>query len=132
MRRHSRHKRGPLRLVSAVVVFALVVAHVIGGYAHAAGHNHAKGHAACAHRSLSATAAVAGGTSVHDDSEHCDEPADHIDAFDFMCHGGIAILVAPSFAFAAAKSEHASTLVEIAHLTLPTSLERPPKSAVRA
>lgn len=131
MRKRSKHRRGATWLVSAVVAFALVVAHVVGAYAHAAGHNHANGHAACAQQDLAVTA-MAVAMSVQDDSERCDEPANDIDACDFMCNGGLAILVTPSFALVDVKSPHSSTVVESVHLRPTAPLERPPKSTVRA
>jgi hypothetical protein len=119
-----------MRLVSALVALALLLAHAIGGYAHAAGHSHGKEASSCVHQEISATALSA--TSADAQSEQCQEPAHHIDAFDFMCNGGLAILVAPSVAFAPAKVAHRSSIIEIGHLLLAASLERPPKSAIRA
>jgi hypothetical protein len=118
-----------MRLVSVLVALALLVAHVIGAYAHAAGHNHTKGQSSCVHQEVSATAVS--GASAHAQSKHCHEPANYNDAFDFMCNGGLAILVAPSVAFAQAEVSHGSSVIEIVHLLLAASLERPPKSAIR-
>jgi hypothetical protein len=123
--------RGATRLLSAVVALALVVAHVVGGYAHATGHNHAKESAACAFQDSSELAAAAE-MSGDTDSQHCDLPANSGDALDFMCNGGVAILMTPSFVCPDQNPPHASRVAGATPLLLPGSLDRPPRSTVRA
>jgi hypothetical protein len=123
--------RGAMRLLSAVVALALVVAHAIGGYAHAAGHNHSKEPAACVFQASSEMAAAAE-MSGQADSEHCNVPANPGDALDFMCNGGVAVLMMPSFVCPDQNQPHASTVAGGTPLLLPGSLDRPPRSTVRA
>jgi hypothetical protein len=123
--------RGAMRLISAVLALALLVAHVLGGYAHAAGHNHPDGHATCAHDDSSAPAPLGGKLTVPDEGDHCRQ-ANHIDACDFMCHGGLAILVDLAVEHVDARTARSSTVADIVHLLLAVSLERPPRSAVGA
>ena len=104
---------------------ALLCAHVVGAYAHAAGH----GPASRAQQELSA---VGGGVSAHVHGGHAKEAAGHVDCCDFMCNGGLAILAAPTVVFTRTKAPPSSRVIEIVHLRLAASLERPPKSAVRA
>jgi hypothetical protein len=128
-----KHGCNAVRLVSAMAAFALVIASVIGAYAHAAGHNHADAPAACAHQDASGTTAAAGELSaLQDADEHCSEPASDVDSFDFMCNGGIAILVTLSFAYVDPTPPYSSAVAAIALLLLPASLERPPRSPVLA
>jgi hypothetical protein len=124
-------RRDVMQLLSAVIALALVVAHVIGAYAHAAGHSHAKAPAACEFQDISETAAAAE-MSGHADSEHCNDPANPMNALDFMCNGGAAILMPPSFACPDQSPPHASTVADSTPLLLPGSLDRPPRPAVRA
>src|SRR5262245_28045779 len=120
----------PTRLIAALVAVALVFAHIVGAYAHAAGHNHAQGPSSCAQQDILSSADSR--INAHAQAKHGSEPASHTDAFDFMCNGGLAILAAHTVAFARVKAPHSSRIVEIVHLLLGTSLERPPKFAVRA
>lgn len=108
---------------------ALLCAHMVGAYAHAAGHNAGQGPASRAQQEISA---VGGGVSAHVHGEHAKEAAGHVDCCDFMCNGGLAILAAPTVVFTRTKAPPSSRVIEIVHLRLAASLERPPKSTVRA
>jgi hypothetical protein len=127
----GKHKRGASRLLSAVAALALILAQLIGAYAHA-GHDHAAAHAACAHHG--------GGSQVAPDehqpgeaqTEHGSDPATHNHSCDFMCHGGVAILAISTFSYADAQLPYELKGIAFDHLLWPASLERPPKSPVRA
>jgi hypothetical protein len=139
-----KHASNGKRLISAVAAFALVFAQLIGAYAHAAGHDRASGHAACAHlHGHHATAAhdhspaaPSGGDqgsvdkAQHD--QHDEERALHGASCDFLCHGGIAILAGAGFAYADPRPPYTPAVATIAHPSPPPSLERPPRSSVRA
>jgi hypothetical protein len=136
-----RRVRGAVRRVSILAAFALAFAHVIGAYTHAAGHahGHAHGqghaaHAAWAHDHADhepaaiATIAVIQQSVSADPALHGDHGTDHASCSDFVCHGGIAILVAPAFAYAELARTNPSCEIAFARLLWPSSLERPPKS----
>jgi hypothetical protein len=144
-------KAWPLRLLAAAVALALAVAHAVGAYAHAAGHQlpHA------GHPVVIQSAAMAG-TQPHadhggegaqhapasvvlaPDRDHAHGPADggqgedhhpghSLDSCDTICHGGQAILAAapvvPAPLLAAPSIEPAAAL----HGADPGGLDRPPK-----
>src|SRR5262245_46782653 len=123
-------QRRRCRLLTALVAVALVFAHVVGAYAHAAGHNAGQEPSSRAQQEISA--AAGGGLSAHAHGTQAQEAAGYLDACDFMCNGGLAILAAPTLAFTRTKAPASCRVSEIVHLRLAASLERPPKSAVRA
>jgi hypothetical protein len=125
-----QQRRCPTRVLAALVAVALVFAHVVGAYAHAAGHNLVEGPSFSAQQNVSAPGGS--GINAHAHGDHSKDPASNVDAFDFMCNGGLAIAVGPYAAFTEAKATHSSTVLQIVHLLLASSLERPPKSALRA
>src|SRR5262245_52602639 len=100
MRTHRQ--RCAARLVSAVAAFALVLAHLIGAYAHAAGHAHAHAqmHAGTAHHHHAEPMVDTGEAGVVDDAgKGCNDTVNHAQCCDFMCHGGVAILVSISLRY---------------------------------
>jgi hypothetical protein len=136
-----KRRSGAGRLVAAVAALALVFAQLIGAYAHAAGHDHASGHAACAHlHGHHATAAhddgpaapSGGDQGALDKAQHDDDRALHSASCDFLCHGGIAILAAAGFSYVDPTPPYTSAVAVIADPSPPPSLERPPRSSARA
>jgi hypothetical protein len=125
-----RHGRRPIRLISILAATALVFAHVVGAYAHAAGHSHGRAHVGCAHDHANHAAATALPDQGVSGSLHlsCDQEIDHASCCDFMCHGGIAILATPALTFAEPARDCSASNASIARLLWPGSLDRPPKS----
>jgi hypothetical protein len=127
----------PSRLLAAAIALVLVVAYVIGAYAHAVGHQAPlAGHAtslsdAGGHADHAAALAVAAGHDQahgHPDSGHDDDRKGHtLDCCDTICHGGQAILaedaVIPASLMAVPSIEPAATL----HGADPGGFDRPPK-----
>jgi hypothetical protein len=121
------------RLVSAAIALALVIANVVGAYAHT--HAHAPSHDACIHHDSSSHhyGSDAGGDPnlVDEDDEPGNRSMDHA-ACDFMCNGGIAILGTLIIAFpepeAGVMPAAASPILSLP----PASPERPPRSPVPA
>lgn len=127
----------PARLLAAVMALALVVACVVGAYAHAAGHalpaaEHtaaavdAADHAGQRGHLFGPAACEAGQVGI---SHDCDGTGHSpLDGCDFICHGGQAILAAavlvlPAVLDSAPLIQPATAL----HGAEPTSLDRPPK-----
>jgi hypothetical protein len=128
-----QHRGNTTRLLSAVVALALVMAQVIGAYAHAAEHDHASAHAACAHQHGHAAAVpAADNNATVDKIDHEGDRTHHSTSCDFCCHGGIAILVTAAFAYVNPTPPHSSAIVAAVHPAIPPSLERPPRSSARA
>jgi hypothetical protein len=130
-----KNGRGGIRAVSLLAAFALVLAHLVGGYAHAAGHGHAKAAETCGHShavSTSAAASTVGPAVMSGARADCDQAINHSDACDFMCNGGIAILVATIAVAAAPKDAGSSAVAAITRLLLPPSLDRPPRPSTSA
>jgi hypothetical protein len=131
----GRSGRGCSRLVSILAAFALVVAHMVGGYAHASGHNHAKSADGCAHGHAAKTSAAmpAIDAAAHAKTDGaCGQGVDHGDACDFMCNGGTAILTAQTVLLAAPNQVESTPVRSIGRLLLPASLDRPPRPSTPA
>jgi hypothetical protein len=127
----SVHKAWPERSIATVAALALIVACIVGAYGHATGHAH--------HQMPHAAHALSGEVSVaveppHVDGEH--EGADighaHADCYDFMCHGGHAILAGPTVILHPLRSTLFIPPTASPSSTQPNCLERPPKSPVLA
>ena len=135
-----KHASNGKRLISAVAALALVLAQLIGAYAHAAGHDHAGAHAACVHldghhaaaQAHDAAAPPAGDQGAVDKPQHDDDRALHSASCDFCCHGGIAVLAAAGFSYADPTLPYTLAVAIIADPSPPLSLERPPRSSARA
>jgi hypothetical protein len=127
------------RLISAVTALALVLAQLIGAYAHAAGHDHAGGHAACAHLQGHHAAvhghdgaAPAADAAAAAKAHHDGDRAHHSTSCDFCCHGGIAILAGDGFSYVDPTPPCTPAVAARADPSPPPSLERPPRSFARA
>ena len=135
-----KHASNGKWLISAVATLALVFAQLIGAYAHAAGHDHAGVHAACAHldghhgaaQAQGAAAPPAGDQGAVDKAQHDDDRALHSTSCDFLCHGGIAVLVAAGFSSVDPMPPYTSAVATTADPSPPPSPERPPRSSARA
>lgn len=133
----SGAKAWPARLLAATMALGLVVACIIGAYAHAAGH---------ALPEAEHTTAAIDATGQEIQNGHLSEPAaskpgqvgaphdsdgtghSPLEGCDFICHGGQAILAAavlvpPAVLDSAPLIQPAAAL----HGAEPTSLDRPPK-----
>ena len=129
-----KHISAARRLVSAVAAVALVFAQLIGIYAHAAEHDHATGHAACAHHHGQDAAAPTGSGDPRLDKAAQDsgDRVSHHTSCDLICHGGAAILAAgEGCAYVGSTRIYAPAIGVVVDPSQPPSLERPPKSAVR-
>ena len=136
MRRH-RHGYGIARLVSAVAVFALIFANIVGAHAHATAHGPDAMHAGCdQHLATSAAAAHAAAHASVDDAaiahEHGDQGGMHTTSCDFVCHGGVAILAAATADGQVAQQPARPQVARSIDLLLTGSLERPPRPSLRA
>jgi hypothetical protein len=125
------HKSRLARLVSALLAVALVLAGVIGSYAHAHAHGIGALHSDCGQHHGTPAA-----TENHSQAQVADEgtdlPAGHATSCDFVCHGGVAIL---SLGVSIQRQlEPAGTPLASPNpdLRLSTSLDRPPRSPVTA
>src|SRR5262245_13322511 len=126
----SQHRSNATRLLGAVVALALVIAQVIGAYAHAAEHDHGSGHAACAHHHGHGPATPSGDGPA-DTADHDADRAHHGASCDFLCHGGIAILMTVAFRYADPGLPYIAAVAADVHPAAPPSLERPPRSSAR-
>ena len=135
-----KHASNGKRLISAVAALALVLAQLVGAYAHAAGHDHAGAYAACAHldghHAAAQTHDAAAPSGIDqgavDKPQHDDDRALHSGSCDFLCHGGIAVLAAAGFSYADPTLPYTLAVAIIADPSPPLSLERPPRSSARA
>src|SRR6185503_1579898 len=126
----SSRQRWAVRLISAALALALIVASAVGAYAHALAHCH-HGHEHAAQHHDSAAAPVASGM------EHKGEPqkapaADHADCCDTICHGGYAVVGQTSPVLGLTRSKPAIPMVRADAWVVPRSLDRPPRSPVLA
>jgi hypothetical protein len=127
----SHRKRGITRLISAVAVLALIVAHAIGGYAHASGHT--KAHSGVGHHHSVVEALLGSDEGPAGNAfEHPDDTNNQSESCDFMCNGGAAILISIADTHVQCPATYTERLSSFAHLAFPPSLERPPRSLVLA
>lgn len=130
-----RNGRDCSRLVSILAAFALVLAHVVGGYAHASGHSHSASAAECGHGHVAnapAATPAADAAALAKTDGACGQGINHGDASDFMCNGGTAILTVHTVLFAPPGQVASSPVRSIGRLLLPVSLERPPRPSASA
>jgi hypothetical protein len=131
--RVRQHKGDAKRLISAVAALALVIAQVIGAYAHAGEHGHGGAHAACVHQLGHGSAVPAAGDDGGvDKAEHDGDRAHYDTSCDFCCHGGIAILATVAIAYVNPMLPYSRAVAVAEHPAAPPSLERPPRSSARA
>jgi hypothetical protein len=127
----SSHKSGLARLVSALVAISLVLAGVVGSYAHAHAHGMGSVHSDCSqHHGIPGAIDDHSPTQVVDDGTNA--PSGHATSCDFACHGGVAILslgVSIQRQLEPAVEPDASRNLD---LLLFASLDRPPRSPVTA
>jgi hypothetical protein len=126
-------QRWPARLISALATFVLLWTSAIGAHAHAVGHHHHHhpgGHGTHKHALPGSAVAAPDDQNQSNGSQPC--PADHIGCCDLMCHGGYAILQASSVLLTPVSPAVVPVLAEGAEGTHPPSLDRPPRSPVRA
>ncbi len=133
------NRYGHTRLVSVVAVLALVFANVVGAHAHATAHGPDAAHAGCdRHLATSADMAHAAAHASVDGAasgiahEHGDQGGVHTTSCDFVCHGGVAILVAATADGRVAQQPARPHVAGSIDLLLTGSLERPPRLSVRA
>jgi hypothetical protein len=134
----SVSKVWPTRLLAAVAVLALVLASVIGTYAHAAGHSqphttvaadavHADDHAGHHHGPMTKAPAIGlghlGGNHDGDGTGH--SPLDG--SCDIFCHGGQAILASYALPLPLLHSVPMMQPADAFHGAQPGGLDRPPK-----
>ncbi len=138
--RGRRRGYGFARLVSAVAVIALVFANVVGAHAHATAHGLDAAHSGCDDQHLATSADVAqapahasvDGAASGVAHERGDHGATHTTSCDFVCHGGVAILVAATADGRAAERTATLHAARSTDLLLTGSLERPPRPSIRA
>jgi hypothetical protein len=124
-------QRWTARLISALATFMLLWASAVGAHAHAVGHHHHPGgHGTHKHALPGSVVASPDDQNQANGSQPC--PADHIGCCDLMCHGGYAILQASGVLHAPVRPRAEPVLTERAEGTQPASLDRPPRSPVRA
>jgi hypothetical protein len=125
-------QRWPARLISAVATFMLLWTSAISAHAHAVGHHHHHlgGHGMHKHALPGSVVASPDDQNQANGPQPC--PADHIGCCDLMCHGGYAILQASGVLDAPVKPRAEPVLTKRAEGTHPPSLDRPPRSPVRA
>ena len=78
------------RLLAATLALALVLASMVGSYAHTSDHGHHHDHAS--HLALDANAGAGSHADENGAPATSTAAADHTCCCDFLCHGGIAIL----------------------------------------
>lgn len=136
------HTYGFVRLVSAVAVFTLVFANVIGAYAHAGAHGQGAAHAGCDQhhegQHLEELASAPDATQVAEQRspsgaahEHGSDGAGHLTSCDFACHGGVAILGASDPQVRVSEQRDRPQAAHNVDLLLTGSLERPPRPSIR-
>jgi len=126
-------QRWPARLISAVAMVMLLWTSAIGAYAHALGHHHHHhdgGHGT--HKHALAGQAVASPDGQDQGSAAQPGPTERFCCCDVICHGGYAILQASSMPLAPVRPRAERVPTERAEGTQPPSLDRPPRSPVRA
>lgn len=127
----GNHRSGSARLVSAFVALALLLAGVIGSYAHAHAHGIGMVHSDCGQHH-STPGAIDDPSQAQVADEDTKAPSGHATSCDFICHGGVAILsfgVSIQRQLEPSGAPHASRNLD---LLLSSSLDRPPRSPATA
>ena len=125
---HRIRTEWPIAVVAALV---LIVAGVVGAYGHAAGHGHHEP-PRMAHAASGAVAFVAQPVDVGGGHEGADTVNAHAGCYDFVCHGGHAMLAEPLVISHPLRCALDIPPAPALSSTQPNRLERPPRYPVFA